>query len=248
MIAGSLGREARSVWPTANWPGLGSIQPTGTPDSAARCAEDALRIARSPHRPLVLCQALRTVGELTAARREWAVAIGHFEAALALAVRCEAPFERGRTELAIGELRIAEHRPAGRTTPSRAGGGDLFGACRNAISRSNRKIESGPVPTGPSVNPFGLTAREAEVLRLSAQGLTDAAVGARLYISPRTVSQHLRSVYGKLSVHPRDRHPDGDGNTISPESIWVEVRRRSPVFRPEPGLRRFVNVLGPTQS
>jgi len=33
--------------------------------------------------------------------------------------------------------------------------------------------------------------------------MTDAEVAKNLYISPRTVSQHLRSVYGKLDVSSR---------------------------------------------
>jgi DNA-binding CsgD family transcriptional regulator/tetratricopeptide (TPR) repeat protein len=51
--------------------------------------------------------------------------------------------------------------------------------------------------------PAGLTAREVEVLRLVAQGLTDAEVAGRLFLSPRTVSTHLRSIYGKLGVSSR---------------------------------------------
>jgi DNA-binding CsgD family transcriptional regulator len=51
--------------------------------------------------------------------------------------------------------------------------------------------------------PAGLSAREVEVLRLVAQGLTDAEVAERLFLSPRTVSQHLRSVYNKLGVGSR---------------------------------------------
>lgn len=49
----------------------------------------------------------------------------------------------------------------------------------------------------------GLSPREVEVLRLVADGLTDAQVAERLYISPRTVGQHLRSVYKKLGVPSR---------------------------------------------
>ena len=52
-------------------------------------------------------------------------------------------------------------------------------------------------------NYAGLTNRELEVLRLVSRGLTDAQTGEQLYISPRTVSQHLRSVYGKLGVNNR---------------------------------------------
>jgi len=49
-----------------------------------------------------------------------------------------------------------------------------------------------------------LTAREEEVLRLVAQGLTDAQVASMLVISPRTVNTHLRSIYSKL--HLASRH------------------------------------------
>ena len=69
-----------------------------------------------------------------------------------------------------------------------------------------------PTPTGPPSTPpaktsptysAGLTAREVEVLRLVAQGLTDAQVAEQLVISPRTVNFHLTSIYGKLQVSSR---------------------------------------------
>lgn len=52
-------------------------------------------------------------------------------------------------------------------------------------------------------NAGGLSPREVEVLRLVADGLTDGQVAQRLHISPRTVGQHLRSVYKKLGVPSR---------------------------------------------
>jgi DNA-binding CsgD family transcriptional regulator len=51
--------------------------------------------------------------------------------------------------------------------------------------------------------PGGLTAREVEVLRLVARGLTDAQVADELVLSRRTVSTHLTSIYGKLGVGSR---------------------------------------------
>jgi DNA-binding CsgD family transcriptional regulator len=51
--------------------------------------------------------------------------------------------------------------------------------------------------------PAGLTAREVEILRLVAQGLTDAQVAEQLVISPRTVNWHLTSIYSKLGVPSR---------------------------------------------
>ena len=51
--------------------------------------------------------------------------------------------------------------------------------------------------------PAGLTAREVDVLRLVALGLSDAEVAERLVVSVRTVNAHLRSVYRKLGVRSR---------------------------------------------
>ena len=51
--------------------------------------------------------------------------------------------------------------------------------------------------------PAGLTAREFEVLRLVAQGMTNAQVARELYLSPRTVHRHLNSVYNKLGTNSR---------------------------------------------
>jgi LuxR family maltose regulon positive regulatory protein len=50
---------------------------------------------------------------------------------------------------------------------------------------------------------LSLTAREVEVLRLLAAGLTDAHIAEQLVISPRTVNVHLTSIYRKIAVSSR---------------------------------------------
>jgi predicted ATPase/class 3 adenylate cyclase/DNA-binding CsgD family transcriptional regulator/Tfp pilus assembly protein PilF len=61
-----------------------------------------------------------------------------------------------------------------------------------------------PPPEKPKgVYPGGLTAREVEVLRLVAQGLTNAQVAEKLIMAPRTVNVHLTSIYSKLEVTSR---------------------------------------------
>jgi predicted ATPase/DNA-binding CsgD family transcriptional regulator len=72
----------------------------------------------------------------------------------------------------------------------------------------SRALEPGPAQ--PTVRTTAqvtaqdvLSAREAEVLGLVAEGLTDQEVAQRLYLSPRTVGQHLSSVYRKLGVRSR---------------------------------------------
>ena len=59
-----------------------------------------------------------------------------------------------------------------------------------------------PTPLIPEY-PDGLTSREVEVLRLVAQGWSDAQVAEQLIISPRTVNGHLRSIYNKINVNSR---------------------------------------------
>lgn len=48
-----------------------------------------------------------------------------------------------------------------------------------------------------------LSAREGDVARLVAAGLTNESIGAQLDISVRTVENHLRAVYGKIGVNSR---------------------------------------------
>lgn len=48
-----------------------------------------------------------------------------------------------------------------------------------------------------------LTTRETEVLGLVALGLTNQQVAARLFLSRRTVEQHLSSIYNRLGVSSR---------------------------------------------
>ncbi len=62
----------------------------------------------------------------------------------------------------------------------------------------------GPSPSTPQPkNTAKLSAREVEVLTLVAKGLTDSQVAERLYLSPRTVGYHLRSIYNKLGTSSR---------------------------------------------
>ena len=58
-------------------------------------------------------------------------------------------------------------------------------------------------PAAKKTYPGGLTAREVDVLRLVAQGLTDKEVAEALILSTRTVSTHLTSIYGKLQLSSR---------------------------------------------
>jgi DNA-binding NarL/FixJ family response regulator len=48
-----------------------------------------------------------------------------------------------------------------------------------------------------------LAKREADVARLVAEGLSNKQIGARLFISERTVDSHIRSILNKLGFNSR---------------------------------------------
>jgi DNA-binding NarL/FixJ family response regulator len=91
---------------------------------------------------------------------------------------------------ALGEAAFAKAREEGWTmTPE--------GAAEYALE----KLDTVAPPLSGGAG--GLSPREVEVLRLVADGLTDGQVAQKLHISPRTVGQHLHSVYKKLGVPSR---------------------------------------------
>ena len=52
---------------------------------------------------------------------------------------------------------------------------------------------------------FGLSAREAEVIALITQGLSNEEIAGRIYLSTNTVKTYIRSAYRKLGVDSRTR-------------------------------------------
>jgi non-specific serine/threonine protein kinase len=77
-----------------------------------------------------------------------------------------------------------------------------------ALAQAEPAVQPGAEDTGrqqaqSSARETPLSAREAEVLRLVAQGLSSKAMGRRLFLSPSTVNHHLTAVFNKLGVDTR---------------------------------------------
>ena len=65
-----------------------------------------------------------------------------------------------------------------------------------------RKIPRGP-RASTATHPYGLTAREQQILQLLVEDLSNREIAARLFLSEKTVDHHVSAILGKLGVHSR---------------------------------------------
>jgi DNA-binding CsgD family transcriptional regulator len=168
--------------------------------SAEHFGQEALRLATDPRQPLMLLAAYRFLGQISINQGRYADAEQQTSTALDLADACSAPYERASTLLGLANLylRTGRSHDVRRLLDEASGiGTDLEAA--PLISAADNLGAELVSATDTSV----LTSREVDVLRLVAKGLTDAETAEQLYISPRTVGQHLRSIYNKLGVSSR---------------------------------------------
>jgi DNA-binding NarL/FixJ family response regulator len=111
------------------------------------------------------------------------------EDAVDLFGRCSAPYDTARARLALAEALHALGRE------DRAAS-ELRGA-RDALARLRAtRRDDEPVPEE-------LSPRETEILRLVAQGMGDAEIAARLFLSPHTVHRHVANIRAKLRTPSR---------------------------------------------
>ncbi|MGN6359768.1 MAG: helix-turn-helix transcriptional regulator [Thermomicrobiales bacterium] len=117
-----------------------------------------------------------------------------------------ATLHRARGRAAEAETAVATARALVEAIAPHVPEGDL----RERFLRGAAALLPPPATTSPSsaapparAYPAGLTAREVEVLRLVAGGLTNPQIGEQLSLSRKTVARHLESIYAKLDVRTR---------------------------------------------
>lgn len=83
------------------------------------------------------------------------------------------------------------------------GEGSVDGWLRRLVGEEISAQEAVLAPLTDGADAGGLTAREIEVLRLVADGLSNRAIADRLVISEKTVGRHVSNIFCKLGVHNR---------------------------------------------
>ncbi|MEU4556943.1 AAA family ATPase [Actinoplanes sp. NPDC023936] len=110
-----------------------------------------------------------------------------------------------RARLAYGEWLAGEERK-GEAREQLEAAHEMFLAmgARDFAGRASRALRAATgVVRRPNAGEAALTAAEQAVTRLVARGATSKEAAAELFISPRTVDAHLRSIFAKLGVKSR---------------------------------------------
>jgi DNA-binding CsgD family transcriptional regulator len=155
------------------------------------------------HRALARAELARVRGGASAglwqaAGEAWEALAEPYPAAYSRRHAAEALLQAGERREAVAALAAAQ------ATARALGARPLCEAIEALARRARLDIAAQPaVAETPAEPPAGLTAREAEVLRALADGLTNREIAGRLFISQKTVSAHLAHIFDKLDVHTR---------------------------------------------
>jgi DNA-binding CsgD family transcriptional regulator len=154
------------------------------------------------HRTLAAAERARVAGAADTGR--WHAAVAAWDALSEPHPAAYARLRLAEAELRAGDRRAAQDAAAAAYAAAAALGARPLCDTLAALARRARlELALHPADVEPDDAPGGLTAREADVLRALADGLTNREIAARLFISQKTVSAHLAHIFAKLDVHTR---------------------------------------------
>jgi DNA-binding CsgD family transcriptional regulator len=166
------------------------------PAAAARAAELSDLAARLDG-PVLHALATACNGAVRAAEGDTAAGLAQLRTALALWHDLDAPYETARMRVEIGR--------ACRELGDEEGARMEFDAAAEVFARLHAAPDLARARqlAGVDRGAAGLTARELEVLRLVARGLSNRAIAAELVLSDKTVARHVSNIFTKVGVHSR---------------------------------------------
>jgi DNA-binding CsgD family transcriptional regulator len=176
---------------------------SGDHDQAADAAEETAAIAAQTGRERLQAVAALARGRVAAARRE-EDARPLLEQAVTLFTRLRLTLEAGRARLELARA-IAPAEPEAAVDLARRARTELerTGADREADAASALLRELGARGRAGPRSDGLLSKREREVLALLGEGLTNAGIGGRLFISPKTAEHHVGRILAKLELRSR---------------------------------------------
>ncbi len=152
-------------------------------------------------------------GALAAQQKNWAIAAGHYRAAIAAFSGGGHPHHVVEAMIGLGRVchQTGQHDEALRQlSDAQALATDIGNAQRlaeadAALAEITGAAQSRATSAAPvrAALPGNLTARQAEVLRLLAAGLSNKQIAAELYLSAATVERHLATIYRNLGLAGR---------------------------------------------
>jgi DNA-binding CsgD family transcriptional regulator len=180
-------------------------------EAAARCgrtevATEAVERFAERARAAGTDLALGVEARVRALVSEGALAEEHHREAISRLGRCRIALELARAHLLYGEWLRRERRRTDAREQLRTAH-EMFASMGAEAFEDRARREL--LATGETVRARTpdtrdqLTAQEAQVAQLAHDGLTNPEIGARLFISPRTVQYHLRKVFAKLDISSR---------------------------------------------
>jgi DNA-binding CsgD family transcriptional regulator len=189
----------------------------GDLEAARAAAEELDAIARTSGRDRAQALAALASGRVAAAGAN-PDAPELFERAINLFASLPQPLEAARARLELARA-LARSSPQVAIDLARRATADLeaLGAAREADEGAallrilGAKGRAGPRDYGR------LSKREVEVLRLVGEGLTNAEIATRLFISPKTAEHHVGRIYGKLQLRTRTELAAYAVRTLGPE-------------------------------
>jgi predicted ATPase/DNA-binding CsgD family transcriptional regulator len=181
--------------------GFAALMSRDLPESEQRLAE-GLRIARQLDDRLAQCYLLGALGCCAAGSREPRLAAQLFGAMENLRTEVGATINAGMAPaFAHATMSVTATLGQTRFDSEFAAGQQLS---RDTATRLALRETAPPAVAASERGSNGvLGQREADVARLLADGLTNKEIGARLFISERTVESHVRNILNKLGFNSR---------------------------------------------